>query len=97
MHVGGKKELGLNNSNCMLEQNHDFNALLTSYEKYNKTSASFYHNFNKVDSNDDIKIPHKKFTERIKQKIRERYLLTQKYAEATKAFSFNESTVTSIW
>ena len=32
----------------MLEQNQDFNALLTSYEKYNKTIAKFHLNNKRV-------------------------------------------------
>ena len=36
-----KKELSCEQLNCMLEQNHDFNALLTGNEKYNKTIANF--------------------------------------------------------
>ena len=81
----------------MLEQNHDFNTLLTSYEKYNKTIANFYLNSNRMNSNGDIKIPRKSFTERRKQEIREHYLLTENYAETAKAFSLNESTVRSIF
>ena len=80
----------------MLEQNHDFNALLTSYEKYNKMIANFYLNNNRDNSNRDIKIPCKRFTERRKQEIREHYLLTENYAETAKAFSLNESTMWSI-
>ena len=49
-----------------------------------------------MNSNGDIKIPHKTFTERMKQDIREHYLLTESYAETAKAFSLNESTVRSI-
>ena len=80
----------------MLEQNHDFNALLTSYEKYNKTIANFYLNNNKMKSNGDIKIPRQRFTERRKQEIREPCLLTEIYEETAKAFSLNESIVRSI-
>ena len=32
----------------MLEQNHDFNSLLISYEKYIQTIANFYLNNNRV-------------------------------------------------
>ena len=58
----------------MLKQNHDFNALLTSYEKYNETIANFHLNDNRVNSNGDINIPRERFTERRKQEIREQYL-----------------------
>ena len=77
----------------MLEQNHDFNALLNSYEKYNKTITNFYLNNNRVNSNGDIKIPRTRFSERRKQEIREHYLLTENYAETATAFSLNESVV----
>ena len=80
----------------MLEQNHDFSALLTTYEKYNKTIANFYLNSNKVNSNGDIKIPRKGFTERRKHENWEYYLLTENYGETAKAFSLNESTVRNI-
>ena len=46
-----KKEFSCEQLNFMLEQNHDFNALLTSYEKRNKTIANFYFNINKASSN----------------------------------------------
>ena len=36
-----KKEFSCEQLNCILEQNHDFNALLTSCEKCNKTIANF--------------------------------------------------------
>ena len=88
-----KKEFCYEQLNCMLEQNHDFDALLTSYEKYNKTISNFYLNNN---SNGDIKIPRKTFTERRKQEIREHYLLTENFAETAKAFPLNESTGRSI-
>ena len=80
----------------MLEQNHNFNALLTGYEKYNKVIANFYHNKNRVNGNGDLKIPRKRFTERRKQEIREHYLLTENYAETAKAFSLNKSIAMSI-
>ena len=80
----------------MLEQIHYFNALLTSYEKYNKTITHFYLTNNRVNSIDGIKIPWKRFTELRKYEIQEHYLLTGNYAETAKAFSLNESTVRSI-
>ena len=76
VYVEGKKELGLTNSNCMLEQNHDFNALLASYEKYNKTVANFYLTFSRVNSNDDIKIPCKNFPKEGSKKFRCFQLIT---------------------
>ena len=76
VYVEGKKELGLTNSNCMLEQNYDFNALLTSYEKYNKTVANFYLTFNRVNNNDDIKIHRKNFPKEGSKKFRSFQLTT---------------------
>ena len=46
-----------------------------------------------MNSNGDIKIPRKRFTERKKQEIRKHYLLTGNYAETAKALSSNELTV----
>ena len=57
-----KKEFSCEQLNFMLEQNHDFNALLTSYEKRNKTIANLYFSSNRVNSNGNIKISHKRFT-----------------------------------
>ena len=59
------------------------------------TIANFYLN-NRVNSNGDIMIPRKRFTERKELKIWKHYLLIGNYAETTKAFSLNESTVSSI-
>ena len=81
----------------MLEQNHDFNAFLTTCEKCNRTIANFYLNNNRVNSNGDIKIPRKRFTEGMKQEIWEHYLLTENSAEKAKAFSLNVSTMRSIF
>ena len=44
----------------------------------------------------DIKISRKRFTERRKQEMRHHYLLTENYAETTKAFSLNKWNVRSI-
>ena len=49
-----------------------------------------------MNRNGNIKIPRKRFTERKEQEIWEHYLLIENYAEKTKAFSLNESTVSSI-
>ena len=78
---------------CSNENKYDFNALLASYENYDETIANFYFNNNRVNSNGDIKIPRKRFTERKKQEIRKHYLLTGNYAETAKALSSNELTV----
>ena len=59
VYVRGKKELGPNNSNCMIEQIHDFNTLLTSYENTIRRLQIFNLNFNRVNSNGNIKIPVK--------------------------------------
>ena len=58
-----KKEFSCEQLNCMFELNHDFNALLTSYEKYNKTIANLLLNNNRGNINGDIKILCKRFTE----------------------------------
>ena len=73
----------------MLEQNHDFNALLINYEKYNKTITNYYLNNNRMNSNGNIKIPRKRFTDLRKQEIREHCMLTKNYAETANTSSLN--------
>lgn len=91
-----QKELSNKELALMLERSHDYNQCVKEFEKYDVIATNFYLNCNMVNSDGDIKVPRKRYTEKRKQEIREHYLLTESYAETAKAFNLNESTVRNI-